>query len=150
MNRLIKKKRGGIAHKSETENITVRACLLGLGVFFAVGLTSTLVITALAYSQKDPSAYLYLGRICPYLAAVSAGAMSGKATGGRPWLTGGLIGLLSSVLLWLFSAGFSRNTSSGTSLLMHLGVVVASVLGGVVFGRVKHFRHRRAGHHRRA
>ena len=58
-------------------------------------------------------------------------------------------GLLSAALLWLFSAGVPREMSVGTSLLMYLGVALASALGGSVFGARQSTAHRHRRHRHR-
>lgn len=148
MNRWAKKVRSTPAENREAGSSLLRAALVGLGVFFSVGLLSTLAVTAVVYLQKDPNAYSSFGMVCPYLAAVVAGGLGGRILKEKEWLTGGAIGLLSAALLWLFSAGVPREMSAGTSLLMYLGVAVASALGGAVFGARqgtarRHRRHRR-------
>ena len=137
------------AEDREAGNSILRAGLIGLVAFFAVGLLSTLAVTAVVYLQKDPNAYSSLGMVCQYLAAVMSGGVGGRILKEKAWLTGGVIGLLSAALLWLFSAGVSREMSAGTSLLMYLGVAVASALGGAVFGARRSTARRHRRHHHR-
>ena len=149
MNRWAKKVHSTPAGDREAENSILRAGLVGIAAFFAVGLLSTLAVTAVVYLQKDPNAYSSLGMVCPYLAAVMSGGVGGRILKEKAWLTGGVIGLPSAALLWLFSAGVPREMSAGTSLLMYLGVAVASALGGAVFGARRSTARRHRRHHHR-
>ena len=148
MDRLIKRERGASRRRGEGQSI-FRAYLVGLGVFFLVGVLLTLLMAAVAYGQKDPNAYLFLGRLCPYLAAVSAGAVGGRLQGEKPWLAGGVIGALAVLILWLLSAGVTRESGTGISLIMYLCVAVSSVLGSLILGKPRILRRHRANHRRR-
>ncbi|MBQ9121591.1 MAG: TIGR04086 family membrane protein [Clostridia bacterium] len=143
MDRLFKKERTAARSGREESPSLVRAVLFGLGAFLAVAFLLSLGATAFAYAQKDPNAYLFLGSICPFLATVPAGAISGRMYRERPWMSGGISGLASALLLWLLSAGMEGQSSMGRTLLLYLCVALLFVLSALLFGRVRQNTRRR-------
>ena len=128
----------------------IKIAVWGIGAFLAVMLLASLGVTVIAYTRRDPASFAALGRICPYVASVVAGAVGGRKLTDRPWLGGLFVGACSSLLLWLLSAGIESEASALSRLLSYLSVAASAPLGALLPGVWqkpvrKHRRKRRYG-----
>jgi len=133
----------------QSESPWLYAVSWGIGAFVLTAFLLSLAVTGLAYVQRDPTPFVRLGRACPFVAALVAGAFGGKRMTDRPWLGGLCVGAISSLLLWLLSAGVTGEMSALGRLLAHVAVAATSVIGAllpVLFERPAHKRRRHRGY----
>lgn len=131
---MLKREKRHLPHAREASPSLLRAVLVGLGAFVISAFLLSLLATVIAYGQRDPDAFLFIGSLCPFLSAVLGGAISGRLYPTRAWLGGGITGLVASALMWLLSAGMEARLGAGQTLLLHLAVAAVAILSSALLG----------------
>ena len=128
----------------------VGSSLVGLAVSGMAFAVLWIVATFLAYSLKDPDSVIEIAAFCSvYASAFAGGLVASNKNKDSGVICAALCGGMLAVALLFVSFAFGDEYSSGyrlfTELLIRLGVVAASLLGGMlgVYQRPKHRPRRR-------
>lgn len=107
-----------------------KALLLGLGTTLLLFVIAALLLT---YTALPEGAIPFIAIVTAVLSAMFAGISAAKSAGSRGYLSGGLVGILYALVLYVLSFIASGGLYANMYILILLGIgAIAGAFGGIL------------------
>lgn len=125
----------------------LRSAVYALCIALACAMILLIVLSIIAYSNPDPDVLISpFSYSALFASALIGGIACAKINGRSGLLSGAMSGLLLLIVLFaasLFTGSDDSDMSFGITLAFYAGVILASVIGGLLGSRKPKRRHRR-------